>query len=156
MWAVAVHQPERAAQILIKGQIFAQQTYRLDGLVFKLAHRGYRHPVTAQQAAHRGARANRSEKLILRTVEHFVEGPPQKYIVRYNCAAGTGRTALFWPCGVGLERQVFSDFEKRGQQFCASVGEKAEERRSSNFAAGVDTGTNRLQTYGLAYGTETG
>src|SRR6202162_3449783 len=28
VWAVAVYKPERAAQILIKRQIFAQQTYR--------------------------------------------------------------------------------------------------------------------------------
>ena len=97
VWAVAVHQPECAAQILIKSQIFAQQTYRLDGLVFELAHRGYRHPVTAQQVAHRSARADCGEKLVLRTVEHFVDLPPQKYIVRYNRAAGTGKTWVLSP-----------------------------------------------------------
>ena len=86
MRALAVDQPEGAAQILVESQILAQQADRLDGLVFELGHRGYRHPIAAQQFAHRGAGADLREKLVLRAVEHFVDRPPQKFIVSYNCS----------------------------------------------------------------------
>jgi hypothetical protein len=62
---MAVDQTERAAHILVEHEVFAEQTQRLDRDRLELAHARDRHPVPAQQVAHRGARADLGQQAIL-------------------------------------------------------------------------------------------
>ena len=71
MRAMPVEQAERAGEVLVQDQVFAQQPHRLDavGLV-EFAGAGDRHPVAAHQLAHRRARPSLGQELVLLGRQH--------------------------------------------------------------------------------------
>jgi hypothetical protein len=63
--AMAVDQSEPAARILVEHEILAHQADRLDRNLVELTGAADRHPVAAQQVAHRRARPDAREQLVL-------------------------------------------------------------------------------------------
>ena len=64
MRTLAVKQIVASPKISIEDQIFAQQTYRLGGLVVEFLYGRHRMPIGAQQGAHARARADFRQKLV--------------------------------------------------------------------------------------------
>jgi hypothetical protein len=68
--AVAVEQPETAALVFVEHEVLAQEANGLDLLVIELARAADRHPIAAQQFAHRRPWADLGEKAIFFRAEH--------------------------------------------------------------------------------------
>jgi formate-dependent phosphoribosylglycinamide formyltransferase (GAR transformylase) len=68
--AVALEQPETSALVFVEHEVLAQEANGLDRGVIELARAPDRHPIAAQQLAHRRARADLGEKTIFFRAEH--------------------------------------------------------------------------------------
>jgi hypothetical protein len=68
--AVALEQPETPALVFVEHEVLAQEANGLDWGVIELARAPDRHPIAAQQLAHRRARADLGEKAIFFRAEH--------------------------------------------------------------------------------------
>ena len=75
MRAMAVEQSVGAAEILIEDEVLAQEPQRFDRGLVEFRRAGDRHPIAAQQRAHRCAGPDAGEKLVLCRREHAMFPP---------------------------------------------------------------------------------
>ncbi|MNS71300.1 hypothetical protein D3C72_1046650 [compost metagenome] len=85
--ALTVNQAVPPAQILVEHQILAHQSDGADGFLVELGRRRDRHPVAAQQVAHRRIRPHLGQLIVLFLTEHRPISP-----VFRPCRSGAGRT----------------------------------------------------------------
>jgi hypothetical protein len=82
MRAMAVDHAVGAGEILVEDEVLAEQPHGFHRVAVELADAGDRPPVAAQEIAHRGARADRGQQLVLRFRKHA--SPPQCPLERRN------------------------------------------------------------------------
>ena len=81
--AVPVDQPEPATQVFVQHQILAHQADRLECNRIELARAPDRHPVAAQQIAHRRSRADAGEQFVLCGRKHAFAPVPSENQIRF-------------------------------------------------------------------------
>src|SRR5262245_37105229 len=69
---MAIEQAITSAEVLVEDEVLAHQADGFDRLLLELAGAADRHPVAAQQFAHRRSRADLGDKPVLFRTEHFL------------------------------------------------------------------------------------
>src|SRR5438034_795221 len=88
MRALPVDETECAPEVLVQNEIFTEQADRLNRPPVELRERRDRHPIPAQQLAHRRAGTDSREPLVVLLREHYFPPSFRSAFVLIECPSG--------------------------------------------------------------------